>query len=164
MDLNWQAVLTQALGFFIVVLLLKKYAWTSILEFTENRRKHIATELDDIESAKVKADELRQQLENELEGIEDTRREKIHEAVTDANAVASDIKDDARKEAVALREKTAQDVNLQLEKANATLRDRMTDAVITTAERVINERLDSDKHRELIVGFLNEIDLKEETR
>lgn len=164
MDLNWQAALTQAFGFIIVVWLLHKYAWKSVLEFTEKRRDHIATELDDIEKSKVQADELRLQLENELAAIEDTRREKIQEAVADANTVAADIKDEARKEAVVLREKTARDVDLELDKANTTLRDRMVEAVITTSERVINERMDSDKHRELIAGFLSEIDLKEGTR
>lgn len=164
MELNWQAALTQAVGFLIVVWLLKKYAWTAILEFVEKRREHIANELDNIEKTKGEADNLRLKLEQELAAIEDTRREKIHEAVADANSVAADIKEDARKDALKLRDKTAQDIDLELDKANTTLRDRMVDAVIVTAEKVIKERLDSEKHRQLITSFLTEVDLKKETR
>jgi F-type H+-transporting ATPase subunit b len=163
MDLQWKAALTQALGFGIVVWLLHKYAWKAVLEFVEKRRETIAAEFDNIEQAKAEADALKVQLEKELDQIETTRRAKIQEAVSEANDIAAEMKEQARVDALDLRNKTSKDIEMELDKANTTLRDRMVAAVVTTSEKVIKERLDSDKHRELIESFLKDVDLKEET-
>ena len=72
-----------------------------------------------------------QKYEKELADIETTARAKIQVAVADANKLAAGIKEDARKETVALRVKTNQDIELELDKANVALRDRMVNAVIT---------------------------------
>ena len=164
MNFDYPSLLTQIIGLIIVYFLLKKYAWEGILNMIEKRRQTIADEFDNIEKTKAETEDLKVQFEREMAGIEDTRRDKIQEAVTTANGLAAEIKDEARNEAVALREKTNADIELELDKANVTLRDRMVSAVITTSERVIKERLDSDKHKQLINDFLNEIDLKEGTR
>jgi len=161
MDLQIKALLTQVVGFLIVLWLLKKYAWDSLLKFIEHRRETIANEFDTIETTKAEAEALRVQFEKELSGIETTRRAKIQEAAQEAQSLANEIKEEARQEGLDLRAKTKQDIGLELDKANVTLRDRMVSAVITTTERVIRERLDSDKHKEMIDRFLNEVDLKE---
>ena len=44
MELQWKALLTQAVGFLIVLWLLRKYAWGKLLAFTEKRREAIAAE------------------------------------------------------------------------------------------------------------------------
>jgi F-type H+-transporting ATPase subunit b len=161
MDLQIKALLTQVVGFLIVLWLLKKYAWDGLLKFIEHRRETIANEFETIETTKAEAEALRTQFETELSEIESTRRSRIQEAAQEALGLANDIKEEARQEAVELRVKTKQDIGLELDKANATLRDRMVSAVITTTEMLIKERLDSDKHKELINGFLNDVDLKE---
>ena len=164
MDLQWKALLTQALGFLIVVWLLKKYAWSGLLEFMEKRREHIAAEFDNIEKTRDDAEALKTKFDQELAGIEQTRRERIQEAIGEASQHAAEIKEEARSEAVELREKAKKDIGLDMDKANAVLRDRMADAVVTISEKIIRESLDDKKHRELINRFLDEVDLKEGTQ
>jgi len=163
MDLQLKTMLTQVVGFLIVVWLLKKYAWTSLIEFIEKRRETIASEFEKIEATRADADALKQQFEDELAHIETTRRVKIQEAASEASTLAAQIKEDARKEAMDMRHKARSDIDLDLDKANAVLRDRMVDAVITTTEKVIRERLDDAKHKKLILEFLDEVDLRRET-
>jgi len=164
MDLQWKALLTQAVGFLIVVWLLKKYAWSGLLEFMEKRRELIASEFDNIEKTKADADALKAKFDEELAGIEQTRRERIQEAIGEANQHAAEIKDEARGEAVELREKAKKDIGLEMDKVNAILRDRMANAVVTISEKIIRERLDDEKHRELINRFIDEVDLREGTQ
>ena len=73
MELQWKALLTQVVGFLIVLWLLRKYAWGQLLAFTEKRRETIANEFATIEKSKVDADALRRRYEEELAGIENTR-------------------------------------------------------------------------------------------
>jgi F-type H+-transporting ATPase subunit b len=163
MDLQLKALLTQVVGFLIVVWLLKKYAWSGMLEFMEKRREKIAAEFEEIEKTRADADALKARFDEELADIEHTRRLKIQEAVSEANSLSAQIKEEARQEAVELRAKANRDIEMDLDKANAVLRDRMADAVITTAEKIIRERLDDEKHKQLINEFLKEVNLMEGT-
>ena len=157
MHLEWSVIITQAVGFIIVLLILKKYAWGKLLEFIDQRREKIAGEFSEIERGHEQVERLKLDLDKQLANIEETRREKIQEAAQEANKLAGEIKDDARRDVMTLRQKAEQDIQLELNKANVLLRDQMVDAVITTTEKLIRERLDSDKQRQLIREFLAEV-------
>lgn len=160
MDIQWKLVFTQLVAFLIVLWVLRKYAWGKLLGLMEHRREFIASEFESIEKGKADVEALREKYEKELSEIDTTARARIQEAVSEANDLAAGIKEDARKEAVSMRVKTKQDIDLELDKANVELRDRMVGAVITVTEKLIRERLDSDKHRALISDFLEEVDVR----
>jgi len=157
MELQWKALLTQVVGFLIVLWLLRKYAWGKLLAFTEKRRETIAAEFAGIEKAKSDVDGLRLKFEDELAGIESTRRARIQEAVHEAHTIAGEIRDEARKEAIAMRVKATEDINLDMDKANVAFRDQTVNAVIGATEKLIRARLDDARHRELIKQFLDEV-------
>ncbi len=159
MHLEWSVIATQVVGFIVVLLLLKKFAWGSLMGFIDKRRETIEGEFADIERGREEVDKLKGDFEQELANIEETRREKILEAAQEANQLASDIKDEARQDALALRDKAEHDIGLELDKANVLLRDNMVQAIITSTEKLIKERLDSDKHKQLINDFLNDVSL-----
>jgi len=157
MELQWRALLTQVVGFLVVLWLLRKYAWGKLLRFTEQRREKIAAEFEGIERAKLDVDALRRKYDEELAGIEATRRARVQEAVHEANNIAGQIRDEARREALGMRAKATQDIGLEMDKANATFRDNMVNAVITATERLVRMRLDDAQHRRLINEFLDEV-------
>jgi F-type H+-transporting ATPase subunit b len=157
MELQWKALLTQVVGFIIVLWLLRKYAWDKLLSFTEKRRETIAAEFQNIETARADADALRRKFDEELAGIEATRRNRIQEAVHEANGIAGKIRDDARREVLEMRSKATQDIDMEMDKANAAYRDRMVDSVVTATEKLIRRRLDDAEHRRLINEFLDEV-------
>lgn len=160
MNLDWGQVVTQIIGFLIVVWLLRKYAWDKLLGLMEERRQKIETSFQEIDSAKAEVETQRVKYEKELANIEDLRRAKIQQAAQEANQLASEIRDEARKDTVKMREKAKEDIERDVDKANAVLRDHMVDAVIMTTEKVIRERLDRDKHGKLIENLLNEVKVK----
>lgn len=159
MQLEWPVILTQAVGFIVVLLLLKKYAWGKLLQFIDKRRETIEGEFAEIDRGKEEVEQLKNNYEKELSNIEETRRAAIQEAGKEAGELANNIKDEARQETVAMRQKAEQDIQLEVNKANVQLRDEMVNAVITTTEKLIKERLDDDKHRRLISDFLSEVNL-----
>jgi F-type H+-transporting ATPase subunit b len=160
MGLEWGQIVTQIIGFLVAVWLLKRYAWEGLLGFMEKRRQTIASTFEEIERARSEVEADKSKYEKELENIESTRRLKIQEAAQEANKLAGQIKEEARREAIATREKTRQDIAIELDKANTILRDRMIDAVITSAEKVIKEKLDKERHKKLISEFLDEFQVE----
>jgi len=157
MHLEWSVILTQAVGFIFVLLILKKFAWGKLLGFIDQRREKIEGEFSKIERGHQEVDALKGDLEKQLANIEETRRQKIQEAAQEAGKLSGDIKDEARQDVMALRQKAEQDIQMELNKANVQLRDQMVDAVITTTEKLIKERLDPERHRKLISDFLAEV-------
>jgi F-type H+-transporting ATPase subunit b len=150
MELQWKALLTQVVGFLIVLWLLRKYAWGKLLAFTEKRR-------ETIEKSKMDADALRRRYEEELAGIETTRRTRIQDAAHEASEIATQIREEARREVVDLRVKANQDIGMEMDKANAAFRDQMVNAVIAATDKMIRLRLDDAQHRRLINEFLDEV-------
>ncbi len=157
MELQWKALLTQVVGFLVVLWLLRKYAWDRLLSFIEKRRETIAAEFESIEKTRGEADTLRRKYEEELSGIEATRRARIQEAAHEASGIASQIREDARREAVEMRAKAGQDIGMEMDKANAAFRNQMVEAVITATEKLIRQRLDDAQHRRLINEFLDDV-------
>lgn len=157
MHLEWSVIITQAVGFIIVVMLLKKFAWGKLMDFIDQRREKIAGEFAEIDRGKEEVEQLKSDYEKELANIEETRRVKIQEAAQEANKLAGDIKDEARQDVLTLRQKAERDIQMELDKANVLLRDQMVNAVIVSTEKLIKERLDSDKHKQLISDFLGDV-------
>ena len=160
MHIDWGQIVTNAIGFIIAVLLLKRYPWTGLLGFIEKRRQTIATSFEEIDSGRAEVAEQKARLDKELEGIEATRREKIQEAAREAETLAGKIKEGARREAIAEREKAKQDIDIELDKANEVLKDRIIESVLTATEKLIGERLDREKHNKLISDFLDNVKVR----
>lgn len=161
MQIDWGQIVTHIIGFLIAVWLLKKYAWGHLLSFVEKRRETIANSFDEIEKGKVEVEAQRANLAVEMEKIEDTRRYKISEAAKEAESLAAEIREEARREAVATRERAKQDVALELDKANEIYKNQMIEAVLTTTEKLLRERLDREKHNELIENFLSRVKVRQ---
>ena len=159
MNIDWAQIVTHVIGFLITLWLLKKYAWSAILGFVESRREKIANSFADIEQGQAEVEAKKKQYDQELETIEALRRERIQEAAREAEALASEIKEEARKETVEMRQKAERDIAIELDKANEVLKDRIIDAVFVTTEKMIKGQLDKNKHTQLINDYLADMKL-----
>jgi len=158
MNIELAQVVTHIIGFLITVWLLKKFAWKPLLSMMEERRQKIQDEFDNIETQKQDADKLRTEYENKLKNIEAERRTKITEAVTEANKLASDIKMNAQGEARGIINRTNEQLDRDVAKAKVQLKEEMVAITLTAAEKILHEKLDDPKERELIGKFIDNIE------
>lgn len=158
MDLQWQQLLTHLIGFLITVWLLKKYAWGPLLAIMEERRNKIKSEFDSIEAEKEKVADMAAAYETKLKDVDADRRARLVEAVNEGKKIAKEIEAEARVEALAKSEKAQAELERDVAKAKVQLKNDMVNMTITAAEKIINEKLDDAKHRELIGGFLDNVE------
>src|SRR6267142_6889805 len=92
-------VATQILGFLLLLWGLRKWAWGPVLGLLEARRQKIAGAFDEAERRKAEALELKAKYEQDLRGIEAQARQRIQQAVTEAQKVAAEIKSQAQSDA-----------------------------------------------------------------
>ncbi|MEW5994179.1 MAG: F0F1 ATP synthase subunit B [Candidatus Zixiibacteriota bacterium] len=158
MELQWQQLLTHAIGFLITVWLLKRFAWGPLLSLLEERRNRIAGEFKSIEEEKAKVDDLTAQYQSKLKEIDAERRTKVVEAVNEGKKIAEEIKASARGEAQDIRNKAKADIERDIAKAKVQLKDDMVGMTVSAAERIIREKLDGAKHRDLIGSFIEDVE------
>lgn len=158
MNLEIAQLITHAIGFLITVWLLKKFAWGPLLSLMDERRQKIVDEFQKIDDEKAAADELKLQYEDKLKNIEAERRQKIAEAVNEANRVASDIKISAQEEARNMINRTNEQLGRDVAAAKVQLKEDMVAITLSAAEKILHEKLDIRKERELIGKFIDNIE------
>jgi F-type H+-transporting ATPase subunit b len=158
MNIEISQVITQIIGFLITVWLLKKFAWKPLLSMMDERRQKIVDEFQHIDDEKARAATLKAEYEDKLKNIEAERRKKIAEAVTEANKIASEIKAHAQEEAHGIVARTAEQVDRDIAKAKVQLKEDMVNITLAAAEKILHEKLDDKKERELIGNFIANIE------
>lgn len=158
MNLDWSQILTQIIGFLLLLWLLKRFAWKPILQLLEERRNKINTEFNKIDQTKVEVAKLRQEYEQQLKTIEAQARQKILDAVQESQKIAAEIQEKARDDARQIIEKAKQNVELEIAKAKVELRDEIVNLTLQATEKMLNEKLDDQKHRELITQYIDSLD------
>ena len=150
-------VVTQILGFLILLFLLRRFAWAPLLGILEARRARIAGEFQDAERAKAEAHELKARYELELKGIEAHARQRLQEAVADGQRVAAEIKAQAQHEATARLERAADDIAREREKAKEVLKQQIIRLSMRSAEKILRQQLDDAAQRRLASEFIDEV-------
>jgi len=146
------------IGFLIVVFLLKKFAWKPLLSMLEERRQKIVDDFKKIDDKNAEVDKLKAEYENKLKNIEAERRQKITEAVNEANKLASGIKISAQEESKKMIDRTSEQLQRDIAQAKIQLKEEMVSITLAAAEKILHEKLDEQKDRELIGRFINNVE------
>lgn len=157
MGLEFGQIITQIIGFLLAVILLKKFAWKPLLSMLEERRKKIKAEFDNIGEERKKVEELFADYQAKLKEIDALARVRIQESAREGQKLANEIKESARKEAKEIVTKTREDILRDVEKAKVQLRDDVVNMTLHLTEKLIGEKLDAEKDKELVAQFVDEL-------
>lgn len=146
-------IFSQIIAFLVFFWILKKFTWKPLIALLDERRQRIEAEFDYLEKQKLQLQELREEYENRLKTVESEARAKIQEAIREGRRIAREITDSAREEAQQILTRARQSIELEMAKARIDLRDEVVELVIRTTEKLLQECLDEQKHRELINCF-----------
>ena len=150
-------VITQILGFLLLVWLLRRFAWGPLLGLLEARRQKIAGEFQEADRRKADAAELKARYEAELKGIEAQARQRLMEAVTEGQKVAAEIKAQAQAEAARRLERANDEIARENEKAKEILKERIIALALGAAEKILRQKLDDSAQRRLATEFVDEV-------
>jgi F-type H+-transporting ATPase subunit b len=150
-------VLTQILGFLLMVWILRRYAWGPVIGMLEARREKIAGEFKEGERLKAEAMGLKARYDAELKTIDAQARQRITEAVAEGQKVAGEIRTQAQAEAAARLERAADEIVREREKAKEVLKHQVIDLSLRTAEKILRQKLDDPAQRKLAGEFIDEV-------
>ncbi len=151
---SWGLVFWTACTFALVLLILKKTAWTPILESLERRERAIS---DQIAAAKHDREEAAKVLEQHKKALATVRNE-AQDILTEAAADQKRMLDEAHQKAVAEAEATKQrairDIELAKGKALDELKQKTVELALGLAEKVIGSEVDKGKQKKLVDEFI----------
>ena len=158
LKLNLTEVLSQAVSFFLLVFLLKRFAWKPLLGVLDQRRNRIEEALRQIAQSKTDMERLKEEYAKRMAMIEDEARVKLQQAILEGKKAAGEIQEQARAQGYVLMNKAKETIELELAKAKVSLRDQMAQMTVDAVERVLRQKLDAESDRHLVDAVLEELE------
>lgn len=150
-------VLTQVLGFLIMLWILRRFAWGPVLAMLEARREKIAGEFRDAEARKAEADQMKSRYELELRGIEAQARVRMQEGIAEGQKIAAEIRAQAQHEAQNRLTAAKDEIEREHEKAKERVKEEVIRLSMRTAEKILRRKLDDGAQRQLVTEFIDEV-------
>ena len=144
-------------SFILLLVLIKKFAWSNITGIFEERAEKIASDIDRAEEARQKAEVLAQKREDELAGSRKEAKTIIENAKETAEQSKANILADAKLEAGHLKEKTNQRIAQNKVEALQSVKGEVADLTISLAGKIISQNLDSHAHKALIDQYIDQL-------
>ncbi|MBI1389611.1 MAG: F0F1 ATP synthase subunit B [bacterium] len=151
-------IITVILCFFLVYWILKKYAYGPILSAIDERRDRIESDLKRAEELRLAAEQGWSEIEQRLQTVEEEARRKMQDLLNDGKQSADEIREKGRQDSEALLDKARENIQYETQKAREELKQDIVNLTLHATEQIIRERLDDQKHRDLIGDFLNRLE------
>ena len=158
MNLEIQQILTQALGFLILLWILKKIAWKPLLSLLDERREKIASEFKNIDQVKSNIARLEEQYKAKLSEIDAQARQRIQEAISEGQRISMEIQEKARDEAKKTIDKAKANIEMEVAKARVDLKNQVAGIAIRAAEKILKEELNEERNKRLVMDFIETVE------
>ncbi len=155
--LSASEVFAQILSFFLLLFLLRKFAWKKILGLLDQRKEKITSDFKEIENNKLEITKLKTDYESKISNIASEAQAKINEAVEEAKIVSIQMRKKAHEEAQDIITDARQQVKYEVSKAQEQLKEKIVGIALDAARAVIQEKLTEDGDRKIVEDFIREV-------
>jgi F-type H+-transporting ATPase subunit b len=149
-------LIIQAAGFLILLYILRKYLFDSVLDAIKARKEEVQETYRKSEQVNEEAANLKAQYERKVTETEEEAEKKLTAAVQEAKALGTEILDKSRQEAETIKQKAHETVEMERKKAAAEIRDQVVGLSILATEKLIQQTIAKDKAERLVDEFLKE--------
>ena len=155
--LSANEIFAQVLSFFILLFLLRKFAWEKILVLLDQRKEKISSELGEIENTKLEIARLKSDYESKISNIASEAQVKINQAVEQAKLVSAQMRKKAHEEAQDIITDARNQVKHEVSKVQEQLKEKIVDIALGAARSVIQEKLTEEGDRRIVENFIQEV-------
>ena len=146
------------LVFIVLYLLLKRFAWPAIVKATEEREQAIARQLEEAETLNAEAATHLAEQQKLLGEARTQGQQLLADAKHAADRERSAAVEKTKQEQEALLDRAKRDIAAEREKAIRALREEAVDLSLAAASKLIEQRLDSDGDRKLVLSYLGSLE------
>ena len=150
-------LVTNIVAFVIFVWLLRKWAWGPLSAMLDERKAKIRGDFATAEGKVAEAEQLRSDFEAKLAEIKGLEREKLQEATKRGEDLAARLEAEARGKATNILGEGESALQREVASARSRPPAQVVTMAIGAAEMLIKDRLDDEKHRQLVEDYIQSL-------
>ena len=157
LGVNIKAIIIQAVGFLVLLFVLKKYLFGKISAIIKERSEGVKRVYAKIENDKAEAERLRIEYQRKLSDAETEAVKRIQEAVNEGSRVSEGIIKRAKEEIELMKVKAKEGIDQERKKALAEIRNQVVTLSLLASSRLIRQSISSQTAEKLVDDFIEEI-------
>jgi F-type H+-transporting ATPase subunit b len=151
-DLLWRTV-----NFVIFAGIMYKLAAKPIKVFFASRKTDINTELQDLESQKIKVQKALKEAKAQLAAVAAERDQLIQQYIAEGEAEKAKIIEKAEQSAQRLKDMAIMTIEAETKKAAAELKQEIVETAVKLSERIIKEKIVPEDQQRLVDDYLAKV-------
>lgn len=152
-----QLLFTNIVAFLIFLFLLRKFAWGPLMSLLDARRERIKADYAAAAGKLGEAEQLRADYDAKLAEIKALERERLQEAVKRGEEISGRLQEEAKAKAGDFLGRAEAELEREVGAARLELRAQVVTLALGAAEKLMKEKLDDAKHRQLVENFIQEL-------
>ena len=156
-DLNRGLSFWTTLVFISLLSILWKFAWGPILGAVQAREDGIQETLDQAANERGEAAKLLAEHREQMADVRRQAQQIIAEGKEAGERVRQDIEEKARAEGDSMIERARESIDREKDAALEELRKESVELALAAAAKLVQESLDEEKDRELVMSFIDEL-------
>lgn len=154
---EWNEVIWGSLAFFILLIVMWKFAYPAIRKAMEQRTERIQGDIDAAQAARTEAEQKAAEYDQLLADANAERVRIIDEARAEAEQVRQQRLDQIEPEIAERRAQAEADIAAARERALADVRAEITQLAVRAAEQVVGASLDDDRYTALVNDYIDNV-------
>jgi len=155
LGIDWKLLIAQIVNFLVLLFVLWKFAYGPILAMLEKRQKKIEKGLKDADEAHKKLTESEERQKEVLKKARTEAKDIVEKAHVQAEKSKAEIAVEAKSQAEKIIINAKAEIEQEKQKTIAEIKSEIGGLVVAAAEKIVGEKMDEKKNRELIEESLN---------
>ena len=140
--------------FLLVLLILKKYAWTPLLDFLDQREKEISDSLAMAESAKADLEKVKEESQAILNEAKNQGKSIVSDSKQKAEDSANKILNDAKAKSDEFLVEAKSKIDLEKKRAIKEIKEEVVDLSLDLASQVLQRNVKDDDNNQFVQSSL----------
>ena len=154
---DYREMIPAIVAFAIVFWLMWKFAIPQLNETLEKRAAAVKADLEAAESAKVEAEKIRKDYEEQLANARDEANRIVEEARQAGEEARQGIVAKAEEDAAGIRDRASAELDGERERVAGQLKGQVASLSLDVAEKVVGRNLDRNAQQALVDQFIDEL-------
>lgn len=157
MEMHLSTIIMTWVNLAAIILILRHFFWDKIKGAIEERQKYVDDKLtkadEDSEKARmylIKNEQILQSAKEEGKKITERQKQK-------GDKLYDEIIDNAKNEAVSLKERAMLEIEREKEKAEYEIKKQAVDLAVELSIKALDQKIDENTHRQLISDFIAKV-------
>ncbi|MDD3244094.1 MAG: F0F1 ATP synthase subunit B [Eubacteriales bacterium] len=155
LGLDIRLILAYIINVAILFVFLRLVLYKPVRKFMKEREMRFASQREDIEAERAKAEELKAQYEGQLSKAQEAGDAIIRESRTQANQRAETILNDARSQAVDIVDRSRREIAEERRVARQSMKDEIATLAVDISSKVLERQVSAEDTKNIVDKFLS---------